>query len=281
MMERIPFSQVLKNASIDLRREYDRLYGLFYLQKFDDGFGTIETLRGYCEKWFARLPFRGTCMSLDDFDDYYGYSFERVPVGFDISYLISFCEYSYNLAVYNQDAFFGGGIVGIGSPMMFYVQQVLKVIESIGYMANNQDGITDFVPKDQAAIAVAEIVDPGLSYKAIEYNHHSMKGNLERKKAVLLALAEKLEPERSRLKQINSSQESDLFYLLNNLNIRHNNTDPGSKNYSSLVADMDKDKLEEWYDDTYQLCLLSFLELENVERKARVKQLKENIEALK
>ncbi len=33
-MKRIPFSQVLKNASIDIRREYDHLYGFFYLQKW-------------------------------------------------------------------------------------------------------------------------------------------------------------------------------------------------------------------------------------------------------
>lgn len=28
-MKRIPFSQVLKTAAIDIRREYDRLYGMF------------------------------------------------------------------------------------------------------------------------------------------------------------------------------------------------------------------------------------------------------------
>ena len=29
-MKRIPFSQVLKTAAIDIRREYDRLYGMLY-----------------------------------------------------------------------------------------------------------------------------------------------------------------------------------------------------------------------------------------------------------
>lgn len=277
-MKRVPFSQILKNASIDLRREYDRLYGLFYIQKFQDAVGTGYSLKEWCATSFQRFPFRGTCISLDDFDDFYGYSFEKNPSDFELDYLVSFCEYSYNLAIYSQDAIFGGGIFGFGSPMQYYFQQVLRVIESIGYMPNNQNGITDFVPKDQAAISVAEIIDPSLSYKVIEYNHHSMKHDLERKKAVLLALADKLEPQRSKLKQINSSQESDLFYLLNNLNIRHNNSDLESKFYIPLVAEMDNDRLEEWYDETYQMCLLAFLELDNVDRKAKVKQLKENIE---
>ena len=161
--------------------------------------------------------------------------------------------------------------------MQFYVQQVLKVIEAIGYMENTQDGITDFVPKDQAAISVAEIIDPTLSYRVIEYNHHSMKGDLDRKKAILIALADRLEPQRKKLKQINSSFEDDLFYLFNSVNIRHNNRDRDGKYYIPLVETMKDDEIERWYDDTYQMCLLAFLELDHLERKSRVKQLKKEI----
>lgn len=212
-MKRIPFSQVLKNASIDIRREYDRLYGMFCLQKLADGTGNSITLRESCAANFIILPFRGTCVSLDDFDDFYGYSFEKIPADFNLEYLISFCEYSYNLAVYNQGVGYGMSLFGLSQPMQFYVQQVMKVIDTVGYMANSQDGITDFVPKDQAAISAAEVVDPALSYRIIEYNHHSMKGDLERKKATLIALADKLEAKRAKLKQVNGSLESDLFYL--------------------------------------------------------------------
>lgn len=273
-MQRIPFSQVLKNASIDLRREYDRLYSLFCVQKHQDEFGNTKTLKDCCAASFINLHFRGTCVSLDDFDDFYGYHFEKVPSDFDIDYLVSFCEYSYNLAIYNQGGEYGMTMAGaFCSPMQFYVQQVMRVIESIGYMENAQNGVFDFVPKDQAAISVAEIVDTGLSYKVIEYNHHSMKGNLEKKKEVLLALSEKLESERKRLKQIDSSLETDLFYLLNNMNIRHNNIDSGKKQNPAVVS-MSKDELEHWYDDTYQMCLLAFMELDHIERKERIKKIK-------
>ena len=37
---------------------------------------------------------------------------------------------------------------------------------------------------------------------------------------------------------------------------------------------MSKDELESWYDETYQLCLLAFLELDNVERTKKVAELK-------
>jgi len=270
-MSRVPFSQVLKNAKIDIRREYDRLYELFYIAPLYSSNGT--TIRNVCASYFLRYPFRDTCVSLDDFDDIHEYRFAKVPSDFDLDYLISFCEYSYNLA---RNIPAGSLCSEWNEAIHFYLQQINLVVEKIGYMANTQDCIiTDFVPKDQVAISVAEIVDPNLSYRVIEYNHYSMKGDLERKKETLLALGDKLEPQREKLRHINASLESDVFFLLNTLNIRHNNTDPG-KNLIPFVADMDKATTEQWYDDTYQLCLLAFLELDNLDRKDRVKQLREN-----
>ena len=277
-MERRPFSQVLKDAKVDIRREYDRLYGMFCIHRIANIDGTEMTLKEMCAVDFINFPFRGTCVSLADFDDFYGFHFEKAPFDFDTDYLIYFCEYSYNLVIYSRglgtSSFFDGNINRV---INHYNQQVTKVIDSIGYMANTQDGITHFVPKDQAAISVAEIVDPGLSYKVIEYNHHSMEGDLEKKKAVLLALADQLEPRRDKLKQINSSLASDLFFLFNTVNLRHNNKDPKGKNFVSLVSNMESDEIERWYDDIYQMCLLAFLELDNLGRKERVKKLKEDI----
>lgn len=282
-MARVSFSQVLKNANIDIRREYDRLYGLFCLQRVIIGNGQDTTLRETCAYSFSNLPFRGTCISLDDFDDFYGYHFEKVPSGFDLDYLVSFCEYTYNLAIHNQGPGYGGfALSSVNQAMQFYIMQTMKVIESIGYMANTHNWVTDFVPKDQTAIAVAEIIDPGLSYKVIEYNHHSMKGNISRKKDVLLALADKLEPQRPKLKQINSTFESDLFFLFNSANLRHNNTDPaGNTKYIPYVASLSPDELEKWYDDIYQMCLLAFLELDHTERKERINQFKKDIASKK
>lgn len=269
-MKRIPFSQVLKNASVDIKKEYDRLYTLFFLNRFVLN-GTKYNLHDYCGLDFDRIHFRGTCISLEDFDKSHNFSFMHYPNEFDIDYLVSFCEYSYNLVTCTRSS------IVIMNAMSFYTQQVLQVIESIGYMENPHDGIMDFLPKDQAAISVAEIVDSSLSYRVIEYNHHSMKGDLERKKDVLLVLADKLEPLRNDLKGINKKLESQLFTLLNSINIRHNNSDPDGNYYHQVVAEMTEDEIESWYDDTYQMCLLAFLELEHVERKNRVKQLQDKL----
>ena len=103
-----------------------------------------------------------------------------------------------------------------------------------------------------------------------------MKGDIDRKKNVLISMADKLEPQRVKLKQINSSLESDLFFLFNTINLRHNNSDQSGKNFIPVVAAMNVDEIEHWYDDAYQICLLAFLELDHLDRKDRVKQLKED-----
>lgn len=266
-MKRIPFSQVLKNASVDIEKEYSRLYEMFYNQRLFDNY----TLYDICEENFMRLPFRGTCISLEDFEESHGIDFCESPDDFDINYLVSFCEYSYNLV--NCNIAYGGINV---HAFVTYIEQVRKVIELIHYMANtSDDGITDYIPKDAAVMSVAEIVNEEVSYKVIEYNHHSMKGDLDGKRSILLALADLLEPKRPILKQINSQMESDLFFLFNNINLRHNNSDHTNKgHYHSRIEAMNDEEIEEWYDDTYQMCLLAFLELDNLDRKERVSQLK-------
>lgn len=272
-MARKTFAQVLKDANVDIEREYERLYQLFYKFKIPDSSGTAMTLYEICEMGFMSFPHRGTCLSLDDFNDFYGFHFEQKPSNFDVDYLVNFCEYSYNLAIFQQ----GNGIMPFLSPATQYIQQILKVIESIGYMHLSEDGISTFVPKSQPAIVVSEMLPPNLSYKVIEYNHHSMKGNIGRKQATLKLLADQLEAKRADLNTVDKTLSSDLFFLINTLNIRHNNANPDSKSYKKAVADMTDDELEEWYDRTYDMCLYAFMTLELADSKTKIKELKERI----
>lgn len=107
-----------------------------------------------------------------------------------------------------------------------------------------------------------------------------MRGNLQEKKNTVLKFAELLEAKRTELSKIDSGFCSDIFYLFNNLNIRHNNIDPSiNGKFKQAVADMPSEELEHWYDETYQMCLLAFLRLEHVERKMKFDKLKSIIES--
>lgn len=65
--------------------------------------------------------------------------------------------------------------------------------------------------------------------------------------------------------------------MLNNLHLRHNNKVYGDKNYRKVVADMDDSTLEHWYDELYQMILLAFLQLDQVDRNAKILELKQTI----
>ena len=270
-MERRNFAQILKEAKVDIRREYDRLYSLFYLNKTFQLNNSMLSLRDYCACYFYSLPFRGTCLNLDDFDDFYGFNFEKVPTDFDLNYLLSFCEYSYNLAVYMNPTNYSilASFTTYNQQPQFYVQQVMKVVDAIGYMITKQDDSDDMsivVAKSPATMAVAEVSDPKMAYKVLEYNHYALKGNLDRKLSILKVFADEIEPRRAELKKIPGSVESELFQMLQKF-IRHNNRD------NPVIAAMSDDEIEAVYDDIYQMWLLAMLELDNVERKKRAKEL--------
>lgn len=270
-MERRNFAQILKEAKVDIRREYDRLYSLFYLNKAFQLNNSMLSLRDYCACFFYSLPFRGTCLNLDDFDDFYGFNFEKVPTDFDLNYLLSFCEYSYNLAIYMNPTNYSilASFTTYNQQPQFYVQQVMKVVDAIGYMITKQDDSDDMsivVAKSPTAMAVAEISDPKKAYKVLEYNHYALKGNLDRKLSILKVLADEIEPRRAELKKIPGSVEGELFQMLQKF-IRHNNRD------NPVIAAMSDDEIEAVYDDIYQMWLLAMLELDNVERKKCAKEL--------
>lgn len=63
--------------------------------------------------------------------------------------------------------------------------------------------------------------------------------------------------------------------MLNNMNIRHNNKSGNNK--KELVAQMDDEELENWYDELYQLLLFCILIKDNKDRKGRIDELLKRI----
>ena len=279
------FAQILKDAKIDVKVEYQKLYGMLYDRSIQ--VSNTSWISAYDEfsTYFIAFHFRGTCLSLDEFNDLHGFHFEKDPTNFNIDHLISLCEYIENLLIAYQ-------CVSLSYPyeygnmptnlinVQFYLQQISQVIEKIGYMQAGQNGLTIFVEKDPAAIAVAEgeFIPESLSYRLISYNHYSMKGNLAEKKTTLLDLANLLEPQRINLERIDKTFARDLFYAFNNFHIRHNNADPQSPKFKKPIGDLAKEQLEFWYDEVYQMCLLAILRLEHADRKKTFEALKSEIE---
>ncbi len=156
-------------------------------------------------------------------------------------------------------------------------QNVVNVVNSLNYEIKvfEKEERTILVEKSAAATAVAEIMDEETAYPVIEYNHYLLKGDLSRKKQILKLLADKFEGKKKQIKSINSSLASEIGCLLNKLNIRHNNVE-GEK-AEVFTQQLSPEELEEWYDDTYQLLLLAFLEEDNMKRRQKVKDLQRQL----
>lgn len=258
-MERRNFAQILSEAKIDIKREYSRLFCMFYTFQIEPN----TTLRDRCDECFMNMPFRKTCLSLEDFDETYGIDFVEMPSDFDLNYLINFCEYTYNLVQYCNMA---PSFYSLEPPTITYMFQVDKVIDLVNYVRAEDNGIIIFVPKSPEALAVAEIVGPSLSYKVIEYNHHSLKGDLVSKQNILKRMADDIEPMRKELASINKSLSDTLFQMLNKF-VRH------SHDKTPFISTLSETELENIYDDIYQLWLLSKLELDNRDRKQRANEI--------
>lgn len=189
------FAQILANSLIDIPKEYVKLTGILYRNPIE-AYGN-KTLYDEISKYFAWFRFRGTCLSLKEFDKQYGFEFPKVITAEEIDAFVSFCEYFYNLLTeYNR----------ITNPSAYsnlpqvelYWTQIDRVMDSIGYMRSEMNGFTIYVARSAPAVAVAEseLIPEEISYKVISYNHYSMKGNLQEKKNTILRLADLLEPKR-------------------------------------------------------------------------------------
>lgn len=190
--------------------------------------------------------------------------------------ILLYLEYMINM-IYLVNNHIKNSFFEIEKEYIYLEENVNGLIDDLGYEPKEFEEMEQviLVEKNSAATAVAEIVEPELAYEVLSYNHHTMKGDIERKQKILKVLADKFEALRPQIKNINGELESNIGFLLNKMNIRHNNLQ--GKNGIQYVKHLSKKELETWYDETYQMLLLAFLEVDNEDRAKKVKQLKEEI----
>lgn len=273
--------------SIDMESEANRLVTMSSEERVlvIDSY-PYKTLFDYVDEYcFKEWEQRGHFVDVDDFLEALEYEDLKEEATHDVDALLTLIELIYNFWELSHNQFNDGEKgyrlqwCGNYYHLKDVMDDVLGQYNHVAYINEEQECV--LIVEDKAEVtAVAEIMPtPALAVDVVRYNHRTLRGEIELKKKILLAMGAELEAKRKKLHTINSTLENDIFFMLNNLNIRHNNKSKGDKNYKEYVAKMRKDRLEKWYDELYQMLLLAFLLMDNTKRVEKVKELKEKINA--
>lgn len=242
------FAEVLRSTGVDVGCEYRSLHSRVF-----ERYG----LYSFMESHFEYVRFSDTTVSLRDFNKRFGFDFEKIQESAELDDLLSLSEYAYNFAFdlmpYCQaNPNFCVGVIG----------HVGKLMDKLHYVASEVDGLTVFVSRNPDIEAAAEVAPDDAGVDLIRYDYRRYERDVDAKRAILLRLIKELEPNRKKLEAIAGGPTKDLFFLANNLGIRHNNTDPrDAAKYKVAVAEMDERELIRWYDLCRDLCAASFLML--------------------
>ena len=248
---------------------------------------TDETLFNYIDAYcFKEWEHRGHFVDVDDFLEALRYDDLKEDATHNVDALLTLIELIYNFWELSRKQFHdtkkGYKLEWCGNyyHLKDVIDDVLSQYNHVAYINEDQECVLIIEDKSEVTAAAEIMPTPALAVDVVRYNHRTLRGEIELKKKILLSMGAELEAKRKKLHTINTTLENDIFFMLNNLNIRHNNKSKGDKNYKEYVAKMRKDRLEKWYDELYQMLLLAFLLMDNIERVEKVKGLKEKINAV-
>ena len=271
----------IASASINISNEVDRIVSRSVEEKSTYYPPYNLTLFEFVDqRCFRDWSYRGHFVNVKDFLEAVNYNeIIKSAKNGDTEAFMILIELTYNLWSLAYYDIIDKDSLSKWNNNFFHLRDVmLDNLEKYNHKAYIDDERILIIEDKPEVTAVAEIIKQDLAIDIIRYNHRSMQGEIELKKKILISLGSELEPKRKELQVLNKQLSEDIFFMLNNMNLRHNNRskkDMGK--YKEYVAKMTKARLEKWYDELYQMMLLAFLLLDNVDRTENVKKLEEKI----
>lgn len=269
----------IASEAINISNEVDRIVQLslkegsvYFLQPY--------TLFNYVDRHcFSKWKHRGHFIDLKDLLEAINYnSLKKQAKSGDVDSFITLVELTYNIWALAYKDVKKRNSSCRGEDGFYHLEKVmLDNLDKYNHKFFSCDDRFLVIEDKPEVTAVAEIVQQPLALDIIKYNHRSLQGEIEIKKAILITMGTELEPRRGELERLNKQLASDIFFMLNNVNVRHNNCVPTDSKYKEFVANMKPKQIEEWYDELYQMILLAFLLLDNEGRSIKVGQLKTDI----
>lgn len=287
-MSRKSIFDILDDIQFDLGCELKKVLQLFnsaYIVRFNDS--PNLPLEEFVDIYvFYDWNGRKRCTSIDEFKEHLKIPqiidlvSRDLPISFtDVLILLEYIENIVFLCDCEIDSF----SLSYFQEFVFLKQELQYVLDNLNYECVSDprnDGVI-LIEKNAATTAAAEISEPEQASAILRYNHFTLKGDLKAKKNILLELGNDFESYRKSLSTYRSDLVSETAELLNNMHIRHNNrtkpNDGSNPSFNQYVCDMSDEELEGWYDEIYQMLLLCILEKDHMQRKKKIKELKQHL----
>ena len=235
----------------DIEKEIERIHELFESHLFYNK-NTRYTPEGLVDHYvFYGWKQRNRCLNTDDLKEVLDLDNIFIRKTFTIEEIIPYLEYVENILYLAYEYVKDKEEFNCYCDYTVLNENIKSLLDYLNLETYyfDEDEMALVIEKDEKVSATAEILPPSLGIKIVKYNHYTLKGNIEEKKDIILSLANKLESQRKQLEKLDKQLASDLFYMLNNMNLRHNNADKSGKNYQPFLSKMRANTLEKWYDE--------------------------------
>ena len=93
------------------------------------------------------------------------------------------------------------------------MDEILDQFNYVAYINDEEENVLVLENKEEIT-AVAEILPSELALGVIKYNHKSLKGEIEKKKNILIALGTELEPKRKQLQTVDKKLSDNIFFII-------------------------------------------------------------------
>lgn len=270
---------LMNNKEIDIEREFKRINKLFEKDIFDTTYPQRTICAVIDEDYFNEWKNRGRNISINDLFTSLKIRDKSGLKENSINKLLLYIEVIVNL--------FSISIEKMKIEMVDYYsydwetyrllkENINSLLEDLNYKISKlSNGELVIVEKDMLSSSIAE-TNRNVSDKVIEYRRFILKGKIDEKREILNLLANEMEGMKTIFKGTTySNLMDDVQFMLNNLNIRHNNIE--GKNKKQYVIGLPDEELERLYDKTFDMILGIFIIDKYIRDKNEIDEIKKNM----
>lgn len=259
------FYEVLKSRKIDPIEEFNRVESLLNEETIPYGFRVLISLKKWLDKTtFRDLKSRDSFTSIDDmlkgleiYDSKLKFNFDDECCGnndkcFERLYL--YCEILLN--IFSESLRKLADNENANKVAQHIKENIVKILEKTNCKWESTKNGIIIIENDFVATEAIEFIkdDISLACEIMEYNRKLNKGNIKRKKQILIQLAAYTEPWNNEFKNTPYDQlYNDSRFLANEIDIRHNNKETSRYIFTDGWTNVD---YENWYDKAYHTLLM-------------------------